>query len=222
MTPQNHVHDHYVQFYESEQFLCEAVCRFVHEGLSNDAPVVLVATEPHVAAIRSRLISAGHDFDIMVRDGDIVCLDAEHILDTFMVDGMPDEHLFSRQVGPILDQILRGRGSQQIYAYGEMVDLLWQQGNEAAAHALEEIWNRLRTNYNFVLLCGYAMSNFNELSDSAGLAAICRSHSHVVPAETYTPQAPSETRAREIVMLQHRVRALETELARLRMMQLQH
>ena len=216
MTPNEHVHDHYVQFYESEQFLCEAVCRFVHEGVAGGAPVVIIATGYHVDSIRARLDAAGHDFDLACREGEIFCLDAHQALDTFMVHDMPDEVLFDRQIGGLLEQVLRGRSNQQIYAYGEMVDVLWQQGKARAAHSLEAMWNRLRQKHNFVLLCGYAMSNFNDADGAAELSEVCSAHSHVVPAETYTPQAPTETRAREIVMLQQRVRALETELARVK------
>jgi hypothetical protein len=207
-------HDHYVQFYETEQFLCEAVCRFIHDAISNGAPVIVVATAPHLKAIRERLTAAGHDFSASCRNGEITCVDAQQALDTFMVNGMPDEVLFRRQVGGLLEQVLRGRRNQQLFAYGEMVDVLWQAGNAEAAHQLESLWNRLRDEYNFVLLCGYAMSNFSDANGAAGLTEVCRAHSHVVPAETYTPQAPSETRAREIVMLQQRVNALETELDR--------
>jgi len=216
VTPHDHVHDHYVQFYESEQFLCEAVCRYMHDAMRNGAPVVVISTAAHREAIRERLTAAGHDFDLACREGEIFCIDAHQALDTFMVNGMPDEVLFRRQIGGLLEQVLRGRSNQQIFAYGEMVDVLWQDGNPEAAHQLEAYWNRLREEYNFVLLCGYAMSNFNDANAAAGLTEVCRAHSHVVPAETYTPQAPNETRAREIVMLQQRVRALETELARLK------
>lgn len=215
-------HDHYVQFYETAQFLCEAVSRFVHEGFTSSTPVVLIAVREHSEAVRHRLSAAGYNYDRAVRDGDIVCLDAHDALGTFMINGMPDEHLFMRQIGGVLDQVLRGRGNQQIFTYGEMVDVLWQQGNSEAAHELEAMWNRLRDKYNFVLLCGYALSNFGDEASAGGLAEVCRAHSHVVPAESYTPQAPTETRAREIVMLQQRVRALESELARFRQVELQH
>jgi hypothetical protein len=216
VTPNDHVHDHYVQFYETEQFLCEAVSRYMHDAMGNGAPVVLIATSSHREAIRERLTSAGHDFGLACREGEVFCLDAQDALDTFMINEMPDEVLFQRQMGGLLEQVLRGRRNQQIFAYGEMVDVLWQAGNAEAAHQLESFWNRLREEYNFVLLCGYAMSNFSDVNDADGLTEVCRAHSHVVPAETYTPQAPNETRAREIVMLQQRVRALETELARVK------
>jgi hypothetical protein len=209
-----HIHDHLVQFYESEHFLCESVCRFIHEGLRKNAAIVIVARPKMREAVRNRLVDAGIDFDASCRSGDIIALDAEQTLNTFLIGGKLDDAHFYMQIGGMLEQILADAPGREIYAYGEMVDVLWRARNQVAAIRLEELWNGLRERYAFKLLCGYAMSDFDESAD--GLARVCEAHSHVAPAESYTPQASDDTRAREIVMLQQRVRALESQLAQLR------
>jgi hypothetical protein len=62
-------------------------------------------------------------------------------------------------------------------AYGELVDVLWKAGQDAAAIRVELLWNKLAATHDFSLLCGYAMGNFYK---RAGLNAISREHSHVV------------------------------------------
>ena len=52
----------------------------------------------------------------------------------------------------------RGKRSVKVRAYGEMVDVLWQNANQSAAIALEEMWTDLGAVYPFDLLCGYAMA----------------------------------------------------------------
>ena len=61
-----------------------------------------------------------------------------------------------------------------------MVDLLWKDGREAAAIRVETFWNQLARNYDFGLLCGYAMGNFYK--DST-LDDIKRQHTHLVPTD---------------------------------------
>lgn len=205
-----HIHEHGVQFYESEQFLCESVCRFLSEGLRRGAGLLIVARAPVRAAIRERLVAAGFDFDAATQAGDVICLDAEDTLNLLRVCGRFDQPHFVVQVGGLIDQLRRGAPKRPVYIYGEMVDVLWRENDALGATHLEDLWNSLHAQCDFKLLCGYAMANFDRSAE--GLARVCEAHSHVGPAESYTPQASDDTRAREIVMLQQRVRSLEAEL----------
>ncbi len=103
------------------------------------------------------------------------------MLAAFMVDGMPDATLFKTHVPAAIDRLCRGRKDCTIRAYGEMVDVLWQDGLTAAAIRLEMLWNQLAMTHDFSLLCGYAMGNFYK---DAGMRDICDQHSHVIAAET--------------------------------------
>jgi hypothetical protein len=67
-----------------------------------------------------------------------------------------------------------------VRVYGEMVGLLWKNGNEAAAESLEAQWNQLMAVRKFSLLCGYSM---DDVGQGAGLKKICDQHSHVVLAD---------------------------------------
>jgi hypothetical protein len=48
----------------------------------------------------------------------------------------------------------RGEG-RRVRAYGELVAILWAQGNRGATIVLEQIWNRICATSGISLLCAY-------------------------------------------------------------------
>jgi hypothetical protein len=98
-----------------------------------------------------------------------------------MVNNMPDPLLFRSNAGDVIDRLCVGRKPCPIRAYGEMVDVLWQEGNSKGALRLENLWNQLASTYDFKLLCGYAAGHFNEETRSAQYRAVCEQHSHIIP-----------------------------------------
>jgi hypothetical protein len=169
-------HFHGVQFYKDPDALCRIVGDFVGEGLEHGALALVIATPDHATRIDSCLRERGIDVDHMKRDGSLVILDARETLQRFMVDGMPNPGAFMRVIGSALTRLNRGREHLTIRAYGEMVDLLWKDGLEAAAVRLETLWNQLAATHDFKLLCGYSMGNFYK---GAAIEGICEQHSHV-------------------------------------------
>jgi hypothetical protein len=77
----------------------------------------------------------------------------------------------------LIERACRGRKDCVIRAYGEMVDVLWQAGQTAAAIRLEMLWNQLAQTHSFALLCGYSMGHFYK---DASQVEIRRQHTHVV------------------------------------------
>jgi hypothetical protein len=171
-------HRHAVQFYASDSSLVDTVGGFIAEGFSAGQPAILIATPEHRAAFTEELAGHGIAVDHARRHGDLVMIDARETLELFMIAGKPSAALFSTYVGSILEQMLRGRGRTIVRAYGEMVDLLWKDGDTEAAIELEILWNTLAQKHGFALLCAYSMGNFYKQADD--YQAICRQHSHVI------------------------------------------
>jgi signal transduction histidine kinase/ActR/RegA family two-component response regulator len=203
--------DHIVQFYESDDYLSTAVAGFLAEGLNAGESAIVIATPTHRRAFHTRLQSMGLDPDGLVRTGQLVMLDARETLSTFMDDGRLDPREFRTNVVRLLERSRGGRVATA-RAFGEMVDLLWQDGNVAAAIELEELWNDLARAYSFSLLCSYAMGRFSSHAHAARFQDVCRAHTHVIPAESYTQATGEDARAREISRLQQRAQALEAEI----------
>jgi hypothetical protein len=173
-----HAHHHAVQFYGAESSLFATVAEFLSEGLIAGQPAVVIGTAPHVQGICDQLRSRLIDVDEARRVGDLVILDADEMLSLFMVNGEPDAHLFNRNIGGLITQTLGGRRGTVLRAYGEMVDILWKQGQTDAAIKLEILWNTLADTHRFALLCGYAMGSFYKQPKQ--FADVIDQHTHVI------------------------------------------
>src|SRR4029434_1895112 len=101
----------------------------------------------------------------------------------------------------------------RVRVFGEMVALLWAEGNMDAALQLEMLCNDLVTLHPFSLLCAYPLRGFTQATHAQPLLTICAAHSHVIPAESYTALASPDERLRTIVQLQQKAQALEVEMA---------
>ena len=206
-------HPHVVQFYDTETFLTERVAEFLRVGLRNGEPVIVIATAPRRDAFCRRLLADGIDVERERVHGRLTMIDAQQMLEAFMVEGVPDWQRFRDQMRVVIARSEAAGGGARIRAYGEMVDLLWRNGQAQAALRLEELWNLLAQSHSFSLLCAYVMSNFFHEADTSTFDHVCRSHSHVYPTEAYAQNVDSQACLREIAMLEQRARALESEIA---------
>ena len=172
-------HHHAVHFYGDDGSLFITVAGFLSQGFVDGHPAIVIATENHTAAILEHLRAGGFDVDKARRTRSLIALDARETLDSVMDRGMPHWERFEASVGKLIGEVLDGREDRvTIRAYGEMVDVLWKQGNSEAAIRLEMLWNRLAQRYGFALLCGYSVDNFYK--QTRGFEAVCREHTHIV------------------------------------------
>lgn len=211
---------HEVQFYESEGYLTEVVSRFIREGVAAGEPVIIIAASEHRESLTAALRDDGFDVDSSVRVGKLVFLDARNTLSTFMVGGMPDDESFKKQIGGVIEKARVRKPGATVRAFGEMVDLLWRDGNSEAAVRLEELWNQLAATHDFALLCGYTMSNFDGEAHTGKFEYVCGQHTHVKPTEQYSKASDSQARLHEITLLQQRARSLESEMERRKALEL--
>jgi signal transduction histidine kinase len=203
---------HGVQFYESGAFLEDAVAEFLGDGLGRGDTAVVVACPGRRQAVSERLSARGLDIEHACDAGVVTFLDAEAALAEFMVDRMPDVLRFRKSLGSIFERTTSARRGAHVRAYGEMVDVLWRAGNALAALRLEELWNELAGTHRFSLLCAYGIGNFCREADAGLLEEVLRRHTHSFPADDYALLPDDAARAREVVRLQWRARALEDEM----------
>lgn len=204
---------HLVQFYDEEQFLCEAVCAYVSEGFATGEPVIIIATAAHQKAFSEALRGSAIDVEQACASRQLTLLDAHETLAKFMRGGAPDGELFKMHVGAVLREAREAWHERPARAYGEMVDVLWKSGNRQAAIRLEQMWNDLAASEAFSLVCGYGMDGFQSTQDLADFERVCSCHSHVFPSESFSKLASEDVRLRQVSALQQRARALEAEIA---------
>ena len=150
----------------------------------------------------------------VLRDsGRFVLLDARQTLDALMVDGTPDEDRFLSIIRRLVASATVD-GRRSVRFFGEMVDLLWREGNHGAAIRLEEMWNAFAKANSARVLCGYAMDNFVKETDTAEFTRVCEVHTDVQLAEGDQRAGEPGARMREVARLQQRARVLESEVTR--------
>ena len=210
--PDTDGHAHAVQFYENQAYLATVVSEFLLDGLKAQQPVIVLATPEHRRGFSGRLRELGIDVRAAERSRQLLLLDARDMLARFMTGERPDADRFAATMGGVIDEALRGRDRTPVRAYGEMVDLLWKDGNTEGAIQVEHLWNDLAGRYHFSLLCAYSMSNFYRASDAEAFQRICAEHTRVVPTESYG-NLDESARLLEISRLQQRAQAYEAEVA---------
>jgi len=203
--------DHFVQFYESDSFLADSVSGFIGTGFRLNEAAIAIATAEHRSALDSRLQEQGFEPAALRASGQYTTLDAAETLATFMVRGMPDQDLFDLSVGCLVRKATRD--GRKLRAFGEMVALLWKDGNQAAAIRVEELWNELARTSHFSLFCAYPLDAFHGEQNGISLMEVCSQHSHVIPAESYANQRNRDDRLRGIALLQQKAASLEAQVA---------
>src|SRR5437870_2139886 len=203
--------DHFVQFYENDDFLLNSLSGYIGMGLSLGDACIVIATRAHRERLDQRLQSYGLDIFAARAFGQYLHLDADETLLQLTVDGQVDARRFAELAGGLMTRA--AQGGRRVRVFGEMVALLCERGDAEAAVQLEEYWNELRTAHTFLLFCAYPMESCAGENLSEWLKSVCATHSRVIPAESYASLTSADDRLREIIRLQQRGASLEAEIA---------
>ena len=180
-------HDHTVTFYDADADAVSEIGRFVAEGLASGSRTIVIATPAHRAALDEVLLQHPVDVDQARATGDYLALDAAETLAQFMVDGAPDPGRFRATVGSLVARA--GENGRAVRAFGEMVALLWADGNVTGALALESLWNDLATDYEFELLCAYPATVLTDDTGLEDVREVCWLHSGLQPPRSYSSRS---------------------------------
>jgi len=170
------MNSHGVYFYEEDTFLIDNVAHFVKEGLEQKETVIVVATAEHRTDLKATLM-ADNVIGLLAPSGNYLTLDASTTLSLFMLNGWPDEQLFLKVIGRIIGSATAA--GTRVRIYGEMVALLWAEGNHLAAIHLERLWNKLAMQRDFSLLCGYPSFAFQGPNMDFAFQDVCACHSQI-------------------------------------------
>jgi hypothetical protein len=130
-------------------------------------------------------LERGLKAELHAAEGRYFAADARETLARFMVNGLPDATRFAITIGELLTQA-KASSQGRLAIYGEMVALLWGQGQQEAAMQLERFWNELGKSQSFTLRCAYPLSVFSGQSEIDAVLQICSEHTHVIPPEEYS------------------------------------
>ena len=169
---------HRLQLFDTPESLGETVASFLYDGYQSREHLLIIAKPRHLDAVCAALRRRGCFEPDMDGPQRLVALDAADVLREITRHGKIDPVLFHRTVRPIVHTLAAG-GALRIY--GEIVELLAEEENLEGALALEELWNDLRLELPFTLLCGYSSAHFARPAAREALQEICGCH-HLVTA----------------------------------------
>lgn len=214
------VSTHAAQFCDDDRALTVAAAEFLAEGIAAGQPALAITTPVHRAAILARLRELGLDIDYLEARSRLTILDARATLAAFMTGDTPDPRKFAHTLGAAVERLRAQNEGAVIRAFGEMVNLLWNDGNTASAIRLEELWNELAATQPISLLCSYAGGKFLGAAGSTDRDAITRLHTHEFDDGTLGDRPGADrpvyqTLARRNALLERELeqrRSLETRL----------
>lgn len=172
--------DHLVQIYENESHFMNTLEGFAGSGILSGDSVIIIAKQFHLDQLNERLLKHNFNIESLIENSLYIPLEANEVLSKFMINGWPDEKMFNNVISEILDRA-RENG-RKLRAFGEMVAILWEQGNNRATVRLENLWHNLHALDRFSLYCAYPKSGFTRQYDDS-ISEICRAHSKIIDGE---------------------------------------
>ena len=200
-----------VQFYEDDRAFIDSLSEFVGAALGSGGACIVIATRLHHRSLNKRLRHNSIDIRRIAAEERYVALDARETLSRFMADDRPDPQRFNELIEPILARaknVLRSENST-IAVFGEMVALLWGEGNRTAAIELEHLWTELAGRHGFALRCAYPLGDSAVEAHSAMFAEIYSHPSEAVEAEGAAAPCGDEDRMRMVSALQQKESAVQ-------------
>ena len=174
--------DHVVHFYEPEgSGFAACIARFLAGALCDGDVALVVAPVERLNAVHDALEARGIDCREAVKRGRLELLEAHETLDCFMYAGRPDPVPFDRIVGDKVRELLSRRQARALHVYGEMVGILWSDGNDMGAVELELLWNKLIADLPVKLYCGYPLDGFDDAEPTGTAKSVLAAHTRIVP-----------------------------------------
>ena len=171
-------HCHIVYPYTDDKRLVDAAGFYTSCGLASEGAVILIVTEAHRYAIK-RYLKADGSVEVLEATGQLLFLDAQELLSSFMVDGNLYPTLFRAGIRQLIERVRHSEQAghnRDLRIFGEMVSLLWPD-NRMAAERLEALGNEVIEEYSIPILCAYSVGDpgREQLSES-----LLKAHSHAI------------------------------------------
>jgi hypothetical protein len=154
---------HTLIFYEDDSALLDGLSQSICSAICSGNSAIVVATAAHHNGLGTFLRARCSNAYSAIIEGRLFLLDADETLSKIMVNGQLDPDLCISIMGnyiAMLAAAARGEGPK-VFAFGELVSVLWERGNQAAALHLELLCRQLVEHTPILqLCCGYPLHLF--------------------------------------------------------------
>ena len=173
------VHDHILQLFDTPDSLGNVVSAFLNEGWETGEHLLVIAKPRHWARVADRLARRGCAESEAVEQGRLTVLDVHAVLPGILRGREVDIAAFHATVGALVGRLAHKSTRAGLRIYGELVEVLAEEGNYESAREVERQWNELRRHHQFTLLCGYSAAHFAGPGGAPALRSICAEHTKV-------------------------------------------
>jgi CheY-like chemotaxis protein len=170
---------HDVLFCSDDAVLIEGFSNFAGTSIRTGQAAIVLATEPNRTGVIRTLRGRGIEIDAAIERGSCVLLDAAAMLDSIMVDGVPDRGRFLDSVRSWIGRVSKATASDtpRVALCGEGAGLLCASGDLGAALTFERTGSDLVHAHPVDILCAYPLPRWRD--DDRLFARVCAHHSAV-------------------------------------------
>lgn len=170
---------HLVQVCENLSSQAEILTEYITEGLTNGEGIVIFARPALRKILAEKMNSKGLNLDDLKNQNRIKILDANFLLSLFNFEDTIDKASFEKYV---LVPVIEAKSKfGKVRTFGEMVDILWKNGQQNLAVELEGLWQDSCHENDFMHFCTYLLDSLKPAEYNDSLERICNSHNHLLP-----------------------------------------
>jgi len=142
--------------------------------------VLLVASQTNRERVYSQLAES-RGFEAAVSEGRYQPLDADQVIESFMLGGELNRDRFMQIAQSAVSQAASASKAKgrRVVACGECAPLLLSRGYKEAAIQVEQMWNEVSKEQPVDILCCYPLATVKTREDSSVLQQICAEHSAI-------------------------------------------
>jgi CheY-like chemotaxis protein len=174
---------HTVRIHESDQCCHRVIAEYFAPDTHPQDSLIMISRPDTFEATKRLLHSDRYGSD---RAADsIMFFDAHAALSQLMDGGRPDSVLAGQFFKHVLTEARSGQQDGTMRMYAEMVDVLCENGQHAAALELEDLAGPVFTlDPQLSILCGYSIARFRDGTDASHLHSVCQKHKRAISSES--------------------------------------
>jgi len=143
---------HIIDFYASEEALVVSILDYFIAGLEDGDNCIIIAKPIHVRMLDKAMTKFQIHIQEQFRE-DCRLLNAQSVMDQFIVDGLPNKKMFFKVMNTIF--LRADKAGKPVRVYSEMVATLLEENNPDGAIQLEALWRELDKVNAFSLYSAY-------------------------------------------------------------------
>lgn len=170
-------YEHVVHIYEENDVFIDMLAGFADSGFNARESVIVIATKSHLDALDTKLEAHGVNVGLLVKNDQYIRVDSDYALASFMLNGWPDEMLFTKFVSGLTSRARNN--SRNARAFVGIAAVLWSSGHKEAALQIEHLWSRFCEREPLTIFCAYPRCEFTQDAD-VSIQHICSKHSRII------------------------------------------